>query len=125
MNYPWIDAYCLAKKGAEKDYQADWQATRYMIRGKMFAMSGGDKHGKPIITVKLEPLFGQLLRGQYTDIIPGYYMNKEHWSSLYLEGSVPDNVLKEMLDQAYSLVLHSLSKKLQNEIELEAKDETC
>ena len=65
MKYEWLDEYCLAKKGAEKDHKLEWNATRYMIRGKMFAMQGGDKHGKPIITVKLEPLFGELLRKQY------------------------------------------------------------
>ncbi len=38
MKYPWLDEYCLSKKGAEKEYKPEWDATRYMIRGKMFAM---------------------------------------------------------------------------------------
>lgn len=117
MKYDWIDAYCLAKSGVESDYKVEWQATRYMIRGKMFAMQGGDKEGKPIITVKLEPTFGTLLRNQYKDITAGYYMNKEHWNSLYLDGEVPDEVLRDMLDQAYQIVLHSFSKKVQKEID--------
>jgi len=116
MKYEWIDSYCLAKKGVEKDYKLEWQATRYMIRGKMFAMQGGDKGGKPIITLKLEPMFGSMLRQQYKDIIPGYYMNKEHWNSLYLEGDVPDDVLKDMLDKSYQILLSSFSKKVQKEI---------
>jgi len=120
MKYEWIDAYCLAKKGVEKDYKPEWNATRYMINGKMFAMQGGDKEGTAIITVKLEPAFGTFLRNQYKDITPGYYMNKEHWNSLYLDGEVPDEVVKEMLDQAYQLILNGLSKKAQKEI-LEAE----
>lgn len=116
MNYDWLDEYCLSKRGVQKDFKAEWNATRYMLNGKMFAMHGGDKEGKPIITVKLDPMFGQLLRNQYRDIVPGYYMNKEHWNSLYLEGDVPDEVLRDMLDQAYQIVLKSLSKKLQTEI---------
>jgi predicted DNA-binding protein (MmcQ/YjbR family) len=116
MNYEWLDAYCQAKKGSEKDFKAEWNATRYMIRGKMFAMQGGDKYGKPIITVKLEPLFGELLRKQYKDIVPGYYMNKDHWNSLYLDGDVPDEVLRDMLDKAYEILLASFSKKAQDEI---------
>ncbi len=116
MKYDWIDAYCLAKNGVEKDYKAEWQATRYMIKGKMFAMQGGYKEGKPIITVKLEPEFGTLLRNQYKDITAGYYMNKEHWNSLYLDGEVPDDVLRDMLDQAHRLVLSGFSKKVQKEI---------
>lgn len=116
MNYEWLDEYCISKRGVQKDFKAEWNATRYMLNGKMFAMQGGDKNGKPIITVKLDPMFGQFLRSQYRDIVPGYYMNKEHWNSLYLEGNVPDEVLKEMLDQAYQIVLKSLSKKMQMEI---------
>ena len=116
MDYEWLDEYCTSKRGVQKDFKAEWDATRYMLGGKMFAMQGGDKNGKPIITVKLDPMFGQFLRSQYRDIVPGYYMNKEHWNSLYLEGNVPDEVLKEMLDQAYQIVLKSLSKKMQMEI---------
>lgn len=116
MNYPWLDEYCLSKAGAEKDFKPEWEATRYMLRGKMFAMQGGDKYGKAIITLKLEPAFGELLRRQYEDIVPGYYMNKQHWNSLYLEGSVPDEVLRDMIDQSHQLLLQSLPKKVQKEI---------
>jgi len=117
VKYQWINEYCLAKKGAEKDFKEEWNAIRYMIRGKMFAMQGGDKEGKPIITVKLVPMIGQSLRHQYKDIVPGYYMNKEHWNSLYLEGDVPEEVLKDMLDMSYGILLRSFSKKVQREIE--------
>lgn len=116
MKYEWIEEYCLAKIGVKKDYKVEWQATRYMINDKMFALQGGDKEGKAIITVKLDPLYGQFLRTNYKDIVPGYYMNKEHWNSLYLEGDVPDEVLKDMLDKSYQLVFNALSKKIQKEI---------
>ncbi|WP_100489085.1 MmcQ/YjbR family DNA-binding protein [Sporolactobacillus pectinivorans] len=116
MKYEWIDEYCLSKKGVEQDYKVEWQATRYMIRGKIFAMMGGDKNGRPIITVKLAPSTGAQLREEYPDIIPGYHMNKVHWNSLYLEGDVPESVLKGMLDQAHSIVLNRLSKKVREEI---------
>lgn len=116
MRYEWTDAYCLAKPGAQKDYKEEWQAERYLIGGKMFGMRGGDRDGKPILTVKLEPAFGALLRGRYAAIIPGYYMNKEHWNSMYLEEEVPEEVVREMLDESYRLVFSSLSKKAQREI---------
>lgn len=116
MKYEWLDGYCLSKKGTEKDYKLEWQATRYMIRGKMYAMLGGDKTGESIITVKLEPMYGSLLRQTYQDIVPGYYMNKDHWNSLYVNGDVPDGVLKDMLDKSYELILNSFSKKLQKDI---------
>ena len=117
MRYAWLDEFCCSLRGAEKDFKEEWNATRYMIRGKMFAMQGGDKEGRPIITVKLEPAMGEMLRQQYKDIIPGYYMNKEHWNSVYLEGEVPDDVLRDLIDRSHRLILSSLSKKAQKEIE--------
>lgn len=116
MKYHWIDEYCLSKKGAEKDFKVEWDATRYLIGGKMFALQGGDKENKSIITLKCEPSFGEFLRAQHQHIIPGYYMNKEHWNSVYLDGDVPDDVLKEMIDMSYGLVFKSLSKKMQKQI---------
>jgi predicted DNA-binding protein (MmcQ/YjbR family) len=68
------------------------------------------------ITLKLDPLEGDYWRKQYEDIIPGYYMNKIHWNSIKVAGSVPDEVVKELLDKAYETVLKSLSKKKQKEI---------
>lgn len=116
MKYIWIDEYCLSKKGVVKEYKLEWNATRYMINDKMFVLQGRDKEGKAIITVKLEPMHGEFLRQQFKDIIPGYYMNKEHWNSLYLDSDVPDEIVKDMLDKSYNLVFTSLSKKLQKEI---------
>lgn len=116
MKYEWLNDYCMSKKCAERDYKVEWDAVRYMIGGKMFAMRGGDKEAKPIITLKLEPAFGDFLRQRYEDIVPGYYMNKVHWKSLYLEGNVPEDVLKDIVDQSYQLIFNSLSKKVQKEI---------
>lgn len=116
MKYEWMDQYCLDKKGVTKDYQPQWEAVRYFVGGKMFAMQGEDKQGSPIFTMKLEPQFGDFLRQQFADIKPGYYMNKIHWNSLYLEGTVPDDIVKEAIDQSYLLVLRMLSKKLQKEL---------
>lgn len=116
MKYEWLNAYCLGKQGVETDFKEEWSATRYMLRGKMFAMQGGDKDGKPILTLKLEPAFNDYLRREYAEIVPGYYMNKLHWSSLYLEGNVPDEVVRDMVDRSYETLLRSLSKKMQAEI---------
>jgi len=70
MKYSWIEEYCLLKKGAEKDFKAEWNAIRYRIKGKMFALQGGNQEGKPIITLKLEPSHGMALREKYQEITP-------------------------------------------------------
>lgn len=117
MKYEWIDEYLLGKPGVTKDLQPEWNWIRYQIGGKMFAAICRDDDNKPVyITLKLEPLEGEFWRKQYEDIIPGYYMNKVHWNSVKADGSVPDDVLKDLLNKAYGIVLGSFSKKKQKEI---------
>lgn len=117
MRYEWMDDYLLSKAGVTKDLQADWNWIRYKIGDKMFAAICLEDNDKPYyITLKLEPSEGDFLRQQYEDIIPGYYMNKTHWNSIKAEGEVPDDLLKDLLDKSYQLVLGSFSKKKQQEI---------
>ena len=117
MKYEWMDEYLLEKKGVTKDIQEEWNWIRYHIGGKMFAAICRDDDNIPVyITLKLDPLEGNYLRNQYEDIIPGYYMNKTHWNSVKADGEVPDDVLKDLLDKAYTIVLESLTKKKQKEI---------
>ena len=116
MKYPWLDAYCLAKAGCEKDFKTEWQATRYMVAGKMFAMQGEDAQGNAIITLKIEPSYGAMLRQEHKDSVPGYYMNKLHWNSVRLDGEVPDALLREMVDESHTILVQSLPKKMQKEL---------
>lgn len=117
MRYAWIDEYLLGKPGVTKNLQEDWNWIRYQIGGKMFAaVCLGEKDEPCYITLKLEPSEGDFLRTQYEDIIPGYYMNKMHWNSIKPDGAVPDDLVKDMLDKSYQLVLGGFSKKKQREI---------
>ena len=117
MKYEWIDEYLLGKPGVTRDLQPEWNWIRYQIGGKMFAAICRDDDNKPVyITLKLEPLEGEFWRKQYEDIIPGYYMNKTHWNSVKADGNVPDDILKDLLNKAYGIVLGSFSKKKQKEI---------
>lgn len=117
MKYDWIDEYLLAKKGVTKDLKAEWNWIRYQIGGKLFVAVCLDSNNNPhYITLKLNPDEGEFLRQQFSDIIPGYYMNKVHWNSVQADGEVPDDLLKDMLDKSYQLVLSGFSKKKQFEI---------
>lgn len=117
MRYVWMDEYLLSKNGVTKDLKKEWNWIRYQIGGKMFAALCLDDEDRPYyITLKLDPEEGEFLRGQYEDILPGYYMNKQHWNSIRPDGEVPDDLLKDLLDKSYQLVLGSFSKKKQQEI---------
>lgn len=117
MRYTWIDDYLLAKRGVTKDHKKEWNWIRYQIGGKLFAAVCLNEDDEPYyITLKLEPEEGDFLRKQYEDIVPGYYMNKVHWNSVRPDGAVPDDLLKDLLDKSYQLVIGGLSKKKQQEI---------
>ncbi|GHU46528.1 hypothetical protein FACS1894194_4270 [Bacilli bacterium] len=111
-----ICAYAETFSAAHTDYKVEWGATRLLLDDKMFGMLGEDKTGKRILTVKLEPEDGELLREQYAEIVPGYYMNKVHWNSIDLAGQVPDETIKTMIQKSYQLILQAMSKKRQREI---------
>lgn len=116
MRYTWLDEYLMSKSGVIKNTE-NWNWIRYMIGGKMFLAVCLDDNDEPYyITLKLDPLEGEFLRKQYEDIVPGFYMNKVHWNSIKPNGAVPDDLLKELADKSYHLILSSFSKKRQREI---------
>ena len=113
MNH-WIHDYCMQKPGVTEEFKDAWNSQLYKLGDKIFVMHGEYKDGRPLLTVKLEPAFSELLRQQYEgDIIPGYYTNKTHWSSLFLDSDVPQDVARAMLDSGYETMLAALPKKAQ------------
>lgn len=83
----------------------------------MFAAICLGVDGEPYyITLKSDPYESKMLREQYPDIVPGYYMNKEHWNSIKPDGEVPHELLRDLLDRSYTLVLSGLPKKKQTEL---------
>ena len=120
--YPWLDQHLRTKVGAEKDYKAEWGWHRYLVGGKMFAaicLPGPEHHayaGHPLLTLKCDPLHAQALRTEYPDIRPGFYMDKTNWISIFLDGSVPEALLRDLCAQSYQLVFSKLTKKMQREI---------
>lgn len=73
MQYLWLEEYCRLKKGAAQEYKLEWQALRYRVGEKMFALLGKDNTGRDIIGLKLMPAEGQFLRavcGYHTRLLP-------------------------------------------------------
>lgn len=115
--FRWIDEYLLSHNAITREFQPAWQAYKYLLDGKMLAYIGiKDSIQRPILTIKLEPAFSEMLRQQYPDIIPGYYMNKTHWSSIYLDGKVPTKVIQNIIDESYELMFSSLPKSKQQSL---------
>ena len=117
--YPWLDETLLALPGCEKDFKAEWGWHRYQVGGKLFAATcaPGPEYkvvgGHEILSVKCDPQLSELLRSQYPDIVPGFYMDKRCWISILLDGSVPDDLLRKLCADSYSLIFSKLTKKAQ------------
>ena len=121
MRYDWLDGELLRLPGVTRDFKAEWNWTRYMVGGKLFCALCHDDAGADVyITVKLEPLRGEFLRAQFPgDVIPGYYMNKLHWNSVRTQGSLPEDILCDMLMESYRLVAAGLPKRTRAELGIE------
>jgi predicted DNA-binding protein (MmcQ/YjbR family) len=117
MNYSMLVDSLTKMKHAVKDYQMEWQATRFTIDGKMFALIGENKEKIEIISLKTDPNDGQILRSLYPEITEGYYLNKLHWISIRLDGNLSDDIFHDLILKSYQLVYQSLSKKRQKELE--------
>ncbi len=107
---------CQSQTGSEEKYVEDWGAFNYTVGGKMFAILGIDKHKKPIISLKCDPLLSEGLRKEYEAINPGYYLSKVHWNSIYYKDDVPMELLTQLIDESYHIVFSSLTMKKQREI---------
>ena len=114
MNIEEYRDYCLSLKGADEGMPFDKKTLVFTIRGKMFGSTNIETF--ELINVKCEPEEAIVLREQYDAVIPGYYMNKKHWNSIKMDGSIPDKQIKEWIEKSYSLVVLTLPKKIQKEL---------
>ena len=115
MNIEDIRAYCLQKKGTEETFPFDEVTLVFKAMGKMFALTSLD--GDLSINLKCDPTLIPELRETYPAVLPGYHMNKNHWNTVQIDGSIPRKLIEEWIDHSYDLVVKSLTKKLRAELE--------
>jgi predicted DNA-binding protein (MmcQ/YjbR family) len=102
--------YLLDKPGAVEDYPFDPVTLVAKVGGKMFALVGSD--AEPLwLNLKCQPEKAALLRELFPAVTPGYHMNKRHWNTVTLDGSLADADLVAMIDESYELVVQGLPKQ--------------
>jgi predicted DNA-binding protein (MmcQ/YjbR family) len=116
MNIEEFYAYCLQKKGVSEHFPFDEQTLVFKIGTKIFALT--DVTSFRSINLKCNPEKAIELREEYAAVQPGYHMNKKHWNTIVLFSDLDDQLLKELIDHSYNLVLNSLPKKIRDEIAL-------
>jgi predicted DNA-binding protein (MmcQ/YjbR family) len=110
-----VIAECVGKPGAAENYPFGDDVAVFKVAGKMFALvSLGLPPGS--VSLKCDPDVAVELRAQYPAITPGYHLNKRHWSTVTLDGSVPEDELGELIDHSYELVVACLTKAERNKL---------
>jgi predicted DNA-binding protein (MmcQ/YjbR family) len=112
MNVEDLREYCLVKKAVTESFPFDETTLVFKVMNKMFCLLSLNKIQ---VNLKNSPDKNIDLRAHYSAIIPGYHMNKEHWNTIELDGSVPPKLIKQLIDESYILIVKSLPKKKQEE----------
>jgi|TARA_R110000737_G_scaffold33607_1_gene51918 predicted DNA-binding protein (MmcQ/YjbR family) len=107
--------YCLQKAGVTEHLPFDINTLVFKVGNKMFALT--DINSFSSINLKCDPERAIELREQYSEIIPGYHMNKRLWNTVSTIDSLEDSFILELIDHSYDLILESLPKKTREEIE--------
>lgn len=113
MNYQQARTYLLGKPDAVEDFPFGPDVAVMKIQGKMFATLSIDS-GEGRMNLKCEPNQALMLRDFFEAVIPGYHMNKQHWNTIKLDGSIPEGEIQRMIDHSYALVVNSLTKVVRN-----------
>jgi predicted DNA-binding protein (MmcQ/YjbR family) len=111
MNPDTIRKYCLDKEQVTEGFPFGEEALVFKVGGKIFLIAALDS--SPFqFNVKCDPELAQEYRENYPAVIPAWHMNKKHWNTLIMDGTIPAKLVKTMIDDSYRLVLASLPAKI-------------
>ncbi|MFN6946576.1 MAG: MmcQ/YjbR family DNA-binding protein [Cytophagaceae bacterium] len=110
MNIEDFRNYCLSLPHVTEDLPFGPEALVFKVKGKMFALTHIENFES--INLKCEPEKAVLLRESYQGVLPGYHMNKKHWNTILMDGSIPDDLIIEWTNESYKLVVNALPKSL-------------
>lgn len=117
MDYQAARDYLLSRPEAVEDFPFGPGVAVFKVKGRMFATLGVE-NTVARTNLKCDPDEAQALRDIFSGVLPGYHMNKKHWNTVLLDGSVPDGEIERMMDRSYGLVVKGLRKVEREALEL-------
>jgi predicted DNA-binding protein (MmcQ/YjbR family) len=100
---------CLGFAGSEETFPFGSETSVFKVAGKMFALSR--LGAEPLsVSVKCEPPLAEELRAAHPAITPGYHLNKRHWNTVVIDGSLPERMIADMVEDSYDLVVSQLPR---------------
>jgi predicted DNA-binding protein (MmcQ/YjbR family) len=98
---------CLGFPGSTETFPFGPETSVFKVAGKMFAVS--QLAELPLrVSLKCEPALAEQLRAAHPAVLPGYHLNKRHWNTIIIDGSVPEQALRDMTEDSYDLVVSRL-----------------
>jgi predicted DNA-binding protein (MmcQ/YjbR family) len=115
MDAAGLRAWCLEQPGAIEDFPFGPEHSVFKVAGKMFALSALER--EPLeVSVKCEPDLAVALRTSYAAVRPGYHLNKRHWNTVTLDGSLEDGLVRDLIEDSYDLVVSALPARVRDEL---------
>ena len=113
MDIQQLYEFCLSKKEVTEHFPFDADTLVFKVGGKMFCMASLQEweKGNPAISVKCDPNYAIELRDRYESVIPGYYSNKKHWNTIFINKEIDDRKIVHFINHSYELVVSGLPKK--------------
>jgi predicted DNA-binding protein (MmcQ/YjbR family) len=104
-----LRSHCLSFAGAEETFPFGPETSVFKVEGKIFALSR--LRGRPLqVSLKCEPAVAEQLREAHDAVRPGYHLNKRHWNTVTLDGSLPDGIVADMIEDSYDLIVSKLPR---------------
>lgn len=115
MHIETLREYCLSKKAVTEDFPFGETTLVFRVKEKIFLLVALD--ADPLqFNAKCDPEKAMELREAYDAVKPGYHMNKKHWNTIIIDGSISSKLIKEMIDDSYNLNVQSLPKKVRDDL---------
>jgi len=100
-----VTAACRGQAGATEDYPFGEGVLVFKVAGKVFAILADNG-----VSLKCDPGFAEIIRQHYPAVTAGYHLDKRHWNTIQLDGTVPDDQLQDWIEDSYALVVAGLSR---------------
>jgi len=106
---------CLGFAGAVEEFPFGPETSVFKVGGKLFALSALER--EPLtVSLKCEPDLAAQLRLTYPAVAPGYHLNKRHWNTITLDGSLPDQLVRDLIEDSYDLIVRALPKRTREDL---------
>ena len=113
-----LRTWCLEMPGSQETFPFAPETSVFKVAGKMFALSRLD--GEPLqVSVKCEPALAEQLRLSHPAIAPGYHLNKRHWNTITIDGSLGDGMVRDLVEDSYALVVDGLPRGAREALDTE------